>query len=89
DPDGLKSSSITIDDVLYSANGPWAANSGVIYTKPLADLEAGVHDYVITAVDLLGNVSALPGSFTLNLDWVDDDEDDSSDDAVDEIMSAY
>ncbi|MBN1394651.1 MAG: trypsin-like serine protease, partial [Pirellulales bacterium] len=49
DPDGLKSSSITIDGVLYSAKGPWAANSGVNYTKPLAGLAAGPHDYTIVA----------------------------------------
>ena len=66
DPDGVASSSIKIDNTTYAGNGPWAdATSGVNFTRPLSGLSAGVHSYIITAVDKTGKSSQFSGSFTL------------------------
>ncbi len=66
DPDGVASSSITIDSTTYAGNGPWAdLTSGVNFTRPITGLAAGVHNYTITALDKAGNSSQLKGSFTI------------------------
>ena len=58
DPDGVASSSILLDGTTYAGKGPWSdPTSGVNFTRPISSLAAGVHNYIITAVDKAGNSS--------------------------------
>ncbi len=66
DPDGVKSSTISIDGKLVSGvAGPFAAASGVNLSAPLGNLTAGDHAYTITATDNTGHSSTLNGTFTI------------------------
>ena len=65
DSDGVAGSSIVIEGVNYTGNGPYPDASGVNYSTPISALSAGTYTYTITAVDNAGNSSQLPGSFTL------------------------
>ena len=45
--------------------GPTAAASGANYVGTFGPLTAGVHKYVITTTDKLGNTTTLSGQFTV------------------------
>ena len=67
DSDGIASVALTIDtNPASKVYGPYAAASGFNYSGMMGSLQAGVHNYVITATDKAGNASTSSGSFTLD-----------------------
>ena len=69
DPGVLSGAQLAIDGHALSQSaikGPTAAASGVNYAATLGVLKAGVHTYVITATDKLGNAATLTGKITVS-----------------------
>ena len=64
DPDGVASSTITVDTKSVSnVSGPFNASSGVNFSAANGSLAAGGHSYTITATDKLGNQFSSNGVF--------------------------
>jgi hypothetical protein len=64
DPDGIRSSTLTVDGVAVSRiNGPYRASAGVNFSGIFGALSLGTHSYSITATDNLGNSSKKTGTF--------------------------
>ena len=65
DPDGVASSSLTVNGTAAKVYGPYAASSGVNYSGVFGTLPAGNYNYTIKTTDKLGNSSQHTGSFTV------------------------
>jgi large repetitive protein len=65
-PNGVSSSTIQIDGITVTANGPFATASGANFSASLSGLLPGLHTFSIGATDKAGNTSNFPGSFNIS-----------------------
>jgi large repetitive protein len=66
DPDGVTSSTLTIDGAAVSGVlGPFSAPSGVNFSAPIGFLADGTHSFTITATDGANNTSSFSDTFAV------------------------